>query len=38
MAENEDTTVEADALRKAVDEGSIDSQDPANVEEATDGE
>lgn len=29
----QDTTVEADALRKAVDEGSIDSQDPANVEE-----
>lgn len=29
----EDTTVEAEALKKAMDEGTIDSQDPEDVKE-----
>ena len=33
-----DTTVEAEALRKAIERGTIDSQDPSSVKEATDGE
>lgn len=35
---DEDGTVEADALKRAIEQGTIDSQDPASVKEATDGE
>lgn len=39
MAEHAtDTTVEAEALRRAIEQGTIDSHDPASVKEATDGE
>ena len=34
---DEDTTVETEALRQAIADGKVDSQDPADAKGATDG-
>jgi len=35
---DETGTIEAEELRRAIEQGTIDSQDPESVKEATDGE